>query len=271
MAVALVRAGPAIIASASTVIVGMCLLVAETNSTRSLGPVAAMGVLVALLVMVFLLPALLTICGRWIFWPVKPQHGSAEPTARGLWARVGNRIARRPRLVWVSTALVLDVLSIGIVKLDANGLSNAESFTGRPDSVVGEEVVAEHSPDAGGAGSPVAVVADAAAAEQVRAAVAGTTGLSGVSTPVVRDGNAYLEATLTDPADSTAAYATIDRLRDVVHAVPDADALVGGATAINLDLQRAAKHDRNVIVPIVLVVVLSSSCSCCGRSSPRCC
>jgi len=256
MAVAVHRAGPAIIASASTVIVGMlCLMVAETNSTRSLAPVAAIGVGVALLVMVTLLPALLTICGRWIFWPVKPQYGSAEPTTRGFWARVGNRIARRPRSVWVGTALVLGVLSIGIVKLDANGLSNAESFTGRPDSVVGGEVVAAHFRDAA-AGDPVAIVADAGAADRVREAVGGTTGIAAVSTPVVRGGNAYLEGTLTDPADSPAAYATIDRLRDTVHAVPDANAMIGGTTAINLDLQRAAKHDRNLIVPIVLVVVL---------------
>jgi RND superfamily putative drug exporter len=257
MRVALHRAGPAIIASASTVVVGMlCLLVAETNSTRSLGPVAAIGVAVALLVMVTLLPALLTICGRWIFWPVKPQYGSAEPTTRGLWARVGNRIARRPRLVWVSTALVLGVLSIGIVNLNANGLTNAESFTGHPDSVAGQEVLTTHFPGAGGAGDPVAIVADAGAAGPVRAAVSATQGIGSVSTPVVRNGHAYLEGTLTDPADSPAAAATIDRLRDSVHAVPDADAMVGGSTAINLDLQRAAKHDRNLIVPIVLAVVL---------------
>jgi putative drug exporter of the RND superfamily len=257
MRVALHRAGPAIIASASTVVVGMlCLLVAETNSTRSLGPVAAIGVAVALLVMVTLLPVLLTICGRWIFWPVKPRYGSAEPTTRGFWARVGNRIARRPRLVWVSTALVLGVLSIGIVNLDANGLTNAESFTGHPDSVAGQEVVTAHFPDLGGAGDPVAIVADAGAAGPVRAAVSGTRGIASVSTPVVRDGHAYLEGTLTDPADSPAAAATIDRLRDTVHAVPDANAMVGGSTAINLDLQRAAKHDRNLIVPIVLAVVL---------------
>jgi RND superfamily putative drug exporter len=37
--------------------------------------------------------------------------------------------------------------------------------------------------------------------------------------------------------------------------VPGADALVGGNTAINLDVQRAAAHDRNLIIPVVLVVV----------------
>ena len=257
MAVALHRAGPAIVASASTVVVGMlCLMFAETNSTRSLGPVAAIGIAVALLVMTTLLPALLTICGRWIFWPIKPQYGSAEPTTRGFWARVGNRIGRRPRMVWVTTALILGVLSIGIVNLNANGLTNAESFTGHPDSVAGQDVITAHFPDAGGAGDPVAIVADGAAGERVRSAVTGVSGLTQVTAPAIRSGHAYLEATLTDPADSPAAMATIDRLRDTVHAVPDANAMVGGTTAINLDLQRAAKHDRNLIVPIVLAVVL---------------
>jgi len=255
MAVALHRAGPALIASGATVIVGMlCLLAAETNSTRSLGPVAAIGVLVALLVMVSLLPALLVICGRWLFWPVKPHYGSAEPTTRGLWARVGNRIARRPRTVWVTTALLLGALSIGVVNLNANGLTNAESFTGRPDSIVGEEVIAQHFPSAG-AGSPVAVVANAPAAEQVRTIVAATPGISEVTPPTVKDGHAYLEGTLTDAPDSAAGFATIDRLRDAVHGVSGADAMVGGNTAINLDLQEAARYDRTLIIPIVLVVV----------------
>jgi RND superfamily putative drug exporter len=255
MAVALHRAGPALLASAATVIVGMlCLLAAETNSTSSLGPVAAVGVSLALVVMVTLLPALLVTCGRWLFWPVKPGYGSVEPTTRGLWARVGNRIARRPRVVWVTTALVLGALSLGVVTLDANGLSNAESFTGRPDSIVGEEVVTRHFP-AAGAGSPVVVVADAPAAGQVREVAAGTAGISEVGQPAVRDGHAYLEGTLTDAPDSPAAFATIDRLRDAVHAVPGANAMVGGNTAINLDLQRAAKHDRTLIIPIVLAVV----------------
>ena len=67
---------------------------------------------------------------------------------------------------------------------------------------------------------------------------------------------AYLEGTLTDPPDSQAAYDTVDRVRDAVHAVPGADAKVGGNTAVNLDVQRRPRHDRNLIIPIVLVVVL---------------
>jgi putative drug exporter of the RND superfamily len=257
MAVALHRAGPAIIASAATVAIGMiCLLFAETNSTRGLGPVAAIGVVVGLAVMLTLLPALLVTVGRWIFWPVRPKEGTAEPTTTGLWAKVGTRIAHRPRATWITTSLVLAVMAIGLVQLDATGLTNKESFRGNPDSIVGEEVLARHFP--AGVGTPVAVVSNAGQAADVRAAFAGTPGIepSSVPEPVVRDGVAYLEGTLTAPPDSQAAYDTIDRARDRVHAVPGADAQVGGQTAINLDLQRAARDDRNLIIPIVLLVVL---------------
>src|SRR3954447_16029990 len=104
MAFALHRASPAILASAATVAVGMlCLTLAEMNSTAGLGPVLAIGVAVTLVVMITLLPALLVIFGRWMFWPKRPTFGSEEPTTRGLWARVGQRISVRPRTVWVGT------------------------------------------------------------------------------------------------------------------------------------------------------------------------
>src|SRR3954453_17646911 len=98
MAVALHRATPAIIARSSTVAIGMlCLMFAEMNSTAGLGPVNAIGVVVTLLVMITLLPALLVICGRWVFWPKRPEFGSPEPTASGFWSRAGARVApRRP-------------------------------------------------------------------------------------------------------------------------------------------------------------------------------
>ncbi|GAA3817428.1 MMPL family transporter [Nocardioides panacisoli] len=75
MAYALHRAAPAILASASTVVIGMlCLVFAELNSTAGLGPVIAIGVGVTFLVMVTLLPALLVIFGRWVFGPRREDH-----------------------------------------------------------------------------------------------------------------------------------------------------------------------------------------------------
>jgi RND superfamily putative drug exporter len=256
MAVALHRAGPAITASGATVVIGMlCLLIAQTNSTKGLGPVAAIGILVGLAVMLTLLPALLVTVGRWVFWPVRPRYGSAEPTATGVWARVGAGIGLRPRITWIVTTLILAAMALGVTQLDATGLTNKESFRGTPDSVVGEDALARHFP--AGAGSPVVVVSRANRADEVRAAVASTEGIepASVTPPVVEGDTAYLQGTLINPPDSQAAYDTVDRVRDNVHAISGAQAQVGGNTAINLDVQRAAKYDRNVIIPIVLVVV----------------
>jgi RND superfamily putative drug exporter len=254
MAVALRRAGPAVIASAGTVILSLLTLsVAELNSTKSMGPVLAIGVAVALLAMMTLLPALLVITGRWVFWPAKPAYGSAEPTTRGLWARVGRRIAVRPRAVWIGTVLVLGAMAAGIAGLHADGLTNAQSFRGTPDSVAGQTVLDQHFP--GGAGEPVEVFANPGSGPRVAAALRSVNGLTGVTQPRQLAGHAYLEATLTSAPDSQAAYDTIDRTRAATRAVPGADAIVGGTTAVNLDVQRADAHDRNVIIPITLAVV----------------
>jgi RND superfamily putative drug exporter len=255
MAVAIRRAGPAIIASGGTVILSLLTLtVAELNSTKSLGPVLAIGVGVALVSMMTLLPALLVIFGRWMFWPVKPTFGSAEPTTRGIWAGVGRRIAARPRIVWIGTALVLGAMALGLTGLNASGLSSAEAFVGHhPDSVVGQTVIDQNFP--AGAGQPVVVVGNVPQAAQLLAAVKATPGITGVTPPVIKVGHTWLQGTLTSAPDSQAAFNTIDRVRAAVHAVPGADAMVGGNTAVTLDIASAADHDREVIIPIILVLV----------------
>jgi len=255
MAVALGRAAPAIIASAATVILSLlCLLVAELNSTKSLGPVMAVGIAVGLFAMLTLLPALLVIFGRWMFWPLRPTLGSAEPTERGLWARTGARMSRRPRLVWVVTAVVLGALALGLTGLKAEGLSNNDGFRTKPESVTGDEVLARHFP--AGAGNPVQVIGNADASPELQSAVAATPGITQVTRPLVKGGIAYLEGTLTSSGDSQASYDAVDRLRSRVHAIPGADAKVGGGSAVNLDIQRASRHDRNLVVPLVLGAVL---------------
>jgi RND superfamily putative drug exporter len=254
MATALWRAGPAIIASGSTVIAAMLTLsVAELNSTKGLGPVLAIGVAVGMFVMLTLLPALMVTFPRGVFWPYRPTYGSAEPTTRGTWARVGWSIAIRPRLTWITTVVILGVLALGLTGLKASGLTNAQAFRGHPDSVTGQTVLAEHF--RAGAGTPAVVVGNPRAVGPLRSAFAATPGIAAVTPPVTRAGYAYLEGTLTSPPDSQAGYATIDRVRTAVHAVPGADALVGGITAIGLDEQRASAHDRNVIIPLILAVV----------------
>ena len=254
MAVALHRAGSAIIASGATVVLSLlCFLAAELNSTKSLGPAMAVGVASSLFAMMTLLPALLVIFGRWLFWPVRPGFGSPEPAARGTWTWIGRSVAGRPRIIWMATTVVLGVMALGLIGFKANDMQLKDSFTGTPEAVSGEEVMAAHFP--AGGGDPVQVVGAAPAAGPLRSAVATTSGITGVTAPVVKDGYVYVTGTLTAASNSKAAFATIDRLRDAVHAVPGAQAKVGGGSAINLDYGRAAHHDRNLLVPLVLAVV----------------
>ncbi len=249
------RAGPAVLASGGTVILGMlCLSFANMNSTAGLGPVAAIGVGVTLVVLMTLLPALLVICGRWVFWPVRPALGSPEPSATGFWARVGALIKPRPRVVWVVTSALLLIAAIGLFGLNAKGLSQADGFRGTPESIAGEEVASRHFPAS--AGNPVYVLTTADDADAVADAVAGTDGIEAVADPQVTGDDALIEATLADPADSQAAYDTIDRLRAGLDDVGDGEALVGGNTAVNLDVQTASQQDNRLIIPLIMIVVL---------------
>jgi len=256
MAEALHRAGPAIIASGSTVVLGMlCLLVADMNSTQGLGPVLAIGVTVGLLAMISLLPALLVIVGRWIFWPKRPHFDSVEPTTTtGFWAKAGRLIVRRPRTIWIGTAIVLGALALGTTNLNATSLTNAEQFGGdTPDSIKGDAVIAKHftADDA----SPVQIVTNAESADAVRQAAAGTDGIASVGEPRVAGDTAYIEANLVGNPVSDSAYNTVERVRDAVHAVPGSDALVGGASAFYLDTRVASQHDNWLVIPMVLIVV----------------
>ena len=255
MAVALRRAGPAIIASGLTVVTGMlCLLAAESNDISGLGPVAAVGIAVGLIAMITLLPALLVVFGRWLFWPVRPGYGTAEPTSRGLWSRVGQAISHRPRTVWIVTVILLGAGAAGLAGFKFGTLTTAESFRGTPPSITAQQELARYFP--AGSGEPVQVISTAASAGAVRDALAATPGIASVAPPVTKDGLSFLQATMTMPPDSPAAYTLVDRIRATLHAIPGADAKVGGGTAINLDVEAAAAHDRDLLIPLILGVVL---------------
>ncbi len=255
MAFALHRAAPAILASAATVVVGMlCLSFADLNSTAGLGPVLAVGVSVTFLVMVTLLPALLVIFGRWMFWPKRPTFGSPEPTGHGFWARVGERISPRPRAVWVSTAVILVIACFGLFKLDASGLSTEETYTKKFDSIQGQALLVDHG--LSDTSNTVQVVTNTDELDATIAAVETVDGLGPTTEPQeIGDGRSYFEATVEADISSTDAFTIVEDTRDAAHAVPGADARVGGGSAFYLDTKIASERDNRVIMPIVLIVV----------------
>ncbi|GAA1303907.1 MMPL family transporter [Saccharothrix xinjiangensis] len=243
-----------IAASAGTVVLGvLCLLFSDLNSNKGLGPVAAIGIGAAFLASVTFLPAALALLGRTAFWPLRPKLGSPHPEASGLWARVAGLVSARPRATWVVTTLVLLVGVAFLPQLKASGTAQSDVFLTDVDSVAGQEVLSRHFP--GGSGAPAIVLANADRAAAVTEVAGGVEGVSAVRPAGEAQGLVRIDAVLTDPADSEAALATVERLRDAVRAVPGADAKVGGPTATQLDTRDTSERDRLVIIPIVLLVI----------------
>ncbi|MFJ9391050.1 MMPL family transporter [Nocardioides sp. NPDC101246] len=255
MAAALRGSAPAIIASAGTVTVGMLgLMVATMGSTASLGPVCAIGIVAGLVVMLTLLPALLVITGRWVFWPVKPAYGTSGEKTGGIWARLGGWIRKRPRAVWIGTAAVLLACCGGLSMLNITTLDSSETYTKDFPSLIGDRVLEEH--DLGDPSNPIQVVSAPGTEKEVVGALT-KAGYEGV-TPVT-DGTHEVALTAvplsTDPM-SKASFDTVEDVRSVVHSVDGADALATGTAAIQLDMAAATDRDTKVVMPLVLGLVL---------------
>jgi putative drug exporter of the RND superfamily len=254
MARALRGAVPAIVASAATVSLGLlCLLAADMGFNHTLGAAGAIAVVCTLVATTTLLPAILVILGRWVFWPLTPRVGDRVNTHRSLWARVGRRVSARPRLVWLLSALILGAFALGITNM-RTGLKDGEQIVGTPESVAGQQLLADHFP--AGQSQPIRVIANAAAATDVQDAMTGVSGLA-VRDAVRSDDGALvrIDAVLSDPADSAAGEATVERIRGAVHDVVGAQARVGGATAQRMERDQAQAHDRRIVIPLMLAVV----------------
>jgi RND superfamily putative drug exporter len=257
MRVALGRSSPAVIASALTVMLAtLGLLVSQLASNVGLGKIGAIGVACSLLAMTTLLPALLVIAPRGVFWPAVPRYGADSHGRVGVWGRVSELVGRTPRRVWISTALLLVVLSFGLLDLHSGEIPTAQSFSGTPAAVTAQQQLEKHYPDNGT--EPVQVLASAATESQVSSILRSQSGLAagtagGFEAFPLGD-RVYYQVAMAEAADSPTASATVDRLRTELAAVPNADALVGGTTAIDIDDEASAAHDRDWVIPIVLAI-----------------
>ena len=247
--------GP-VLASGATVVLGLlCLLLSDLNSNQSLGPTAAVGIVAAMAAMLTFLPAALLLLGRRWFWPRAPRAGTPVHEDRGWWGSISRVVGRRPAAVALVTTVLLTAAAGLAVRLDADGIAQTEQFTTEADSIAGQEALLRHFP--GGTGSPVTVFGPAGQAERLRDVVAGTPGVVDaalVGDPLVVDGRVAVEATLADPPDSSAAERTVERVRGAVDAVGP-DVLVGGVTAVTVDVNAESARDNRVIIPVVLAVI----------------
>ncbi|MFF0536572.1 MMPL family transporter [Streptomyces coelicoflavus] len=249
MLAALRGCGPAVLASSGTVAAGLlCLLAADLNSSRGMGPLGTVGVLCALAAMLTLLPALLVLLGRRVFWPLVPRYGSTPKARRSLFAAMGSSAERRPRTVLVGGAVLLGALALGTFALPGS-IKQEDSFTTRPDAIAAMETLADAFPESGT--QPITVISPTDRAGAALAEIRATDGVE--SAEAGRSGGGWTELTVlaSNPPQSAAETATIEELRDTLDG-----SYVGGPSAQQIDLEDTNARDTVIVVPIVLLSVL---------------
>ena len=280
------RAFEPIVAAGGTVIAGLlCLLLSDLSSNKALGPVGSLGIIMGVVAALTFLPSILLAFGRTVFWPRRPRYNHQLPAGSGvpktgLWPRTARFVGKYARPIWITTTVILVVAAIGIGSLKADGVADSDLILGPSRSRDGQNVLDAHF--AGGFGSPTYVITNQQRQATVVAKLDAESGVSSVSVtatgiqtgllpvgdtpstlpeflrrqakPTVVDGNVLLAATLSDSPDSEAAQSTIERIRTDLRAI-DSSVLVGGTTAVQLDTNQAAIHDRNTIIPTVLIVI----------------
>ena len=253
MAVALRGAGPAIIASGSTVVLALlALTLADLAGTRALGIVCATGIVIAMISALTVLPAALVVFGRGIFWPFVPKFGGINKSESGLWAKLGQGVSRKPVAVSVIGVIILGALATGASSIQV-GLASTERFLQQPEAVVGQQVLAEAFP--AGATSPTIIVANNAQMNEVKEIAEKVPGVDSVLVGTKNDEFTKLEVILEGEGQSEAAYSTIRALRVAVDDASGADALVGGLDAQSMDVKDAYTRDQLIVIPLILLLV----------------
>jgi RND superfamily putative drug exporter len=256
-----------ILASGATVAIALlALLFSQLTNTAGLGPIGAIGIVCSMFTILTLLPALLLVFGRWIFWPRRPEFDGQDQVLSGVWSKVGSSISRKPRRAWVITGIVLLGFALASPTLKTDGLGTVDTFTTNPESVAGQELLLTHFP--GGQGDPTQIVVNADKIEAVTAAVRNAPGVTSVvplldgfqipGGPIpqikVVNNKAILNVTLDKASDSVEAANDIPEIRRLAHAA-DTTSLVGGRSAVYFDVRTANDRDNKLIIPIILVVI----------------
>jgi RND superfamily putative drug exporter len=267
MAVAWRESFEAIVASSGTVILALLTLsFADLAGTRALGLACAVGIVVALISALFVLPAALVSFGRWIFWPGTPKVGGVNKTDNGVWAKLGRGVSKRPRSVAVVGFVILGALALGGLNIKI-GLSATDQFMKKPEAVAGVELLSKSFP--AGTTNPTVVVANKDKLDEVAKAIEGVDGVASVKiaqkttiTPTgpvfetLTDGSiGKIDVVLDGASRSDEAYQSITDIRAAVKDVGGADAMVGGQDAQALDVKNAYARDAGLIIPMILALV----------------
>lgn len=257
LAIAWRKSVPAIVASNVTVVLALLTLVlAVIPGTNGLGLSSAVGLLIALAAVLLALPPLLAILGRRVFWPFVPRPGATTRSGTqpgSVWRAIASGVVRRPVRSLAAGLAVLAVMATGLLGTTI-GLDQLERFRVQSESATGLEVLSDHFPP--GEAQPILIVASSEQADAVTDAVGAVDGVVRAHPVAETDDGSLTTIMVTgEHVPGTAeSLEQIEQLRTVAHAVPGADALVGGATATDLDARAGNLDDLLLIAPLVLAV-----------------
>jgi RND superfamily putative drug exporter len=267
MARAMRRTGPVIVASGMTVALTMLtMLVADTGSIQSLGPVAAIGVLSVLATSLTLLPALLTLFGRSGFWPrrreVEFSPSGTDGRRPGVWRRVGDRVLTKPGAALAVTVAIFGLGSLGLFAY-AEDYSTRNAFKERAESVEGFKVLSRAFPS--GATDPSTVLVERengpmtdAQLEEVAIRVSRDAAVASANPLAERseDGRiGQVNVIFRDDPYTPEAFDAVPRIRAAISDVPGARAVLGNGAAIQYDFDSSTERDTKWIVPLSLLAI----------------
>jgi RND superfamily putative drug exporter len=256
MILALRRTAEAVFASSSTVFLGLLtLLLSVFPTTRGLGLACAVGILMAAGFALVVLPAVLVLFGRWVFWPLVPREGQPIlADSRSVWKRIGDAVAKRPPAYIAGTLAVLVLLALNVFRIDL-GLSTSDQFLEEPEAITAANRLAESFP--AGSADPTVVVTrstDETRLAEIEQAVAGVDGVDSVRQSGQAEGITTFDAVLAAEPGSTEARDTIGAVRDALEG--QSETHVTGTEAQALDAEDGSARDRVVILPLILGLVL---------------
>lgn len=253
MAKAVLAAGPAIFASGVTVILALLtLLFADIEGTRALGIACATGVFVAMVGALTVLPGVLLLGGRWMFWPVVPKEGKPNKSESGIWAKLGLAVSKRPARVAIAGGFVLIALASGSLGLKS-GLSSTEQFLKAPEAVTGQNVLADKF--GAGVGNATEIITKSDKLDAVIRAAKSVAKVDSAAAGKTNGSITQVDVTINAEPQSAAEFQVIQNVRDAVAKVGGADALVGGLSAQVYDSQISYDRDQALIIPMILALV----------------
>jgi RND superfamily putative drug exporter len=268
MARAAERTGPAIL-TAGAIVAGVMLLLglADFNATREMGPVLALGMVVTVVAGLTLLPALLAVLGRRVFWPaLRP----GEPRGVGVWERAAHLVERRPGTVALAVTALLVAGALGNLGGREN-LDFTQAFRDDPDSVQGVDQIRASFPP--GRVAPLELVMSQDVSGDVLPLLANLPEIDTANWGAASEPAPGKEPLVTgelvlalDPFSQEAAD-YVPRLREEIDLrmaraqeqrgrPPDSGvAVLGGLAAETHDTAEAVQRDTRLIVPLALVLI----------------